>query len=360
MNSIAHTDDLSAAGLERFDCIIDVRSPAEFAEDHLPGAINLPVLSDEERARIGTHYKQVSPFEARRMGAALTARNIAHHVETTLSDRPKDFKPLIYCWRGGMRSNSMAMVLGAVGWRATLIKGGYRTWREQVSAGLEAETPWPVILIDGQTGTAKTKLLHILASRGEQVIDLEGLARHRGSVFGGFASAEQPSQKAFDTQLWTQMRELDLERPVYVEAESRLVGRRRVPQGLWDAMQSAPRLVIDAPVEARAQYLLTAYPDLADNSAQLREAIEGLKRFHGGETINRWLELGDADDFESLAAELVEAHYDPAYDRARQRHQRDGMETVLKTDALDDPTLNELADQITAAAPSHRAQPARG
>ena len=360
MNSIATTDDLSANGLERFDCIIDVRSPAEFAADHLPGAINLPVLSDEERARVGTHYTQVSAFEARRMGAALTARNIAHHIETALADRPKDFKPLIYCWRGGMRSNSMAMVLGAIGWRATLIKGGYRTWREQVSAGLEADTQWPVILIDGQTGTAKTKLLHILAQRGEQVIDLEGIARHRGSLFGGFAEAEQPSQKAFDTQLWTQMRELDLDRPIYVEAESRLVGRRRVPQGLWDAMQGAPRLVIEAPVEARARYLLTAYPDLAENSDQLRDAITGLKRFQGGETIEGWLDLAETGAFEALAAQLIEAHYDPAYDRARMRHERVGEEITLDTASLDKDALDALASRIMAALPSRRAQPEPG
>ncbi|WP_323762802.1 tRNA 2-selenouridine(34) synthase MnmH [Maricaulis sp.] len=350
MQRIATTDDLSARGLERFDAIIDVRSPSEFAEDHLPGAINLPVLDDEERARVGTHYTQVSVFEARRMGAAIAARNISQHIATALADKDKTFKPLVYCWRGGMRSQSMATILAAVGWKTTLVDGGYRTWRRQVVAQLDTETPLPVVLIDGQTGTAKTRLLHVLAERGEQVIDLEGLACHRGSIFGDFSDHPQPGQKAFETALWTEIRDLDPSRPVYVEAESRSVGRLRVPPRLWHAMQAAPRLEVRAPIAERARYLMTAYPDLPDDPAKLLAAIDGLRRFHARSVIDDWQELARAGDWETLAAALVSTHYDPAYDRARKRGDTAVSRTILATDRLDDAALNALADRLIDAA----------
>lgn len=346
MQRIATTDDLSAQALAQYDAIIDVRSPAEFAEDHLPGAINLPVLDDDERARVGTHYTQVSVFEARRMGAALTARNIAAHIDTVLADREKSFRPLVYCWRGGMRSQSMATILAAVGWKTTLVAGGYRTWRRQVSAALEDDAPMPVILIDGQTGSAKTRLLHLLAERGEQVIDLEGLACHRGSIFGDFADMPQPSQKAFETALWAQLRTLDPNRPVYVEAESRQVGRLRVPPRVWAAMQAAPRISIQAPASARARYLMTAYPDLPRDTEKLMAAIEGLRRFHPKADIEAWQALAESGDFEPLAAALITAHYDPAYDRARKRDKPARKPVVLETLELDAASLIALADRV--------------
>lgn len=349
MQSFATTKDLSSDALAQYDAIIDVRSPGEFAEDHLPGALNLPVLNDAERAHVGTHYKQVSVFEARRMGAALTSRNIARHIETVLADKPKSFRPLVYCWRGGMRSSSMATVLAAVGWKVTLIHGGYRRWRDQAREALEAEQTHTITLVDGQTGTAKTRLLHLLAERGEQVIDLEGLAHHRGSIFGDFAGQEQPSQKAFETRIWAQLRDLDPVRPTYIEAESKLVGRRRVPIGLWKAMQRADRLVIKAPVEERARYLMRAYPDLATNTDKLVQAIEGLRQFQSGETIAAWLAMAEAGEFHALAVALVEAHYDPAYDRARKRDGSKWDERVLETTSLDELALNDLADRVCAA-----------
>ena len=351
MQRIATTDDLSARGLERFDAIIDVRSPSEFAEDHLPGAINLPVLDDAERAEVGTHYTQVSVFEARRMGAAIAARNIAAHLASALADKDKRFKPLVYCWRGGMRSQSMATILAAVGWKTTLVEGGYRTWRRQVSAALDDQAPLPVILIDGQTGTAKTRLLHVLAARGEQVIDLEGLANHRGSIFGHFADIPQPSQKAFESAIWCALRDLDPGRPVYVEAESRQVGQRRVPPRLWAAMQAAPRIEIQATVHERARFLMTAYPDLPRDTGKLVDAIDGLRRFQSRSDIERWLEMARTGGFEALAAALVTAHYDPAYDRARKRDGEAVRRSVLATDSLSDEALEDLADRVLAIRP---------
>ena len=335
MPHLAHTNDLSAVGLERFDAIIDVRSPSEFAEDHLPGAINLPVLDDAERARVGTHYTQISVFEARRMGAALVSRNIARHLETALADKPKQFRPLVYCWRGGMRSQSMALVLASVGWKPVLVEGGYRTWRRQVVELQDALVLPRLIVLDGQTGTAKTAILQALSNAGEQVIDLEGLARHRGSIFGDFPGADQPSQKAFETALHAITRSLDPERPVYVEAESRQVGKRRVPPGLWAAMQSAPRLVIHAPVGARAEYLVTAYPDLLADRAKLKDAINGLRPFHAKARIEDWLARADQGAWTDLAAELVTEHYDLAYDRARKRQLPPAPDAIIQLDRLD-------------------------
>jgi len=357
MQRIATTDDLTAQALAQYDAIIDVRSPSEFAEDHLPGAINLPVLNDAERAQVGTHYTQVSAFEARRMGAAITARNISLHIATALADKEKGFRPLVYCWRGGMRSQSMATILAAVGWKTTLIDGGYRTWRRQVSRALDGDGSLPIILVDGQTGTAKTRLLHVLAERDEQVIDLEGIAHHRGSIFGNFTDRPQPSQKAFETAVWAVLRDIDPGRPVYVEAESRQVGQRRVPPRLWSAMQAAPRLEIRAPVAERARYLTTAYPDLARDSGKLLSAIDGLRRFHAGTEICTWRTMAETGEFTALAEALVMAHYDPAYDRARKRDGEPENRTVLETDSLDDAALERLADRIMTGPRAHSTAP---
>lgn len=338
--------DLSAARLAAHDAIIDVRSPDEFAEDHIPGAVNLPVLSNEERAEVGTIYKQVSAFEARRLGAGLVARNIARHLETTLKDRPQRFRPLVYCWRGGMRSNSMAIMLAAIGWRPVLVEGGYRTWRREVVAALDADAAdLPLIVIDGQTGSGKTALLHILAARGEQVLDLEGLAAHRGSVFGPLTGRAQPSQKQFETSLWQTLRGFDPGRPIYIEAESGMVGKRRVPKRVWQSMLDAPRIQIDAPARARAEHLLTAYPDMIADRGKIETALTKLVPHHGHETIAHWRSLADQEAWHAFALALIETHYDAAYNRARKRAQRK-VDARLSTASLDDAALGVLAEQV--------------
>lgn len=341
--------DVSAAALQRFDLIIDVRSPGEYAEDHLPGAVNMPVLDDAERAEIGTTYVQVSAFEARRAGAALVARNAAKHLETALSDKPKRFRPLVYCWRGGMRSNSMATILAAVGWPVAVLEGGYQTWRRAVMAGIEAASPeLELILIDGQTGTAKTALLDVLSRKGEQVVDLEGLARHRGSAFGGFSNAPQPSQKAFETALWCALEGVDPSRPVFVEAESARIGSVRLPSPLWTQMKVASRIEITAPMAERARFLATAYADIVQDPEQACAALELISPFHPRDQIAHWRELALQGQPETLAAELMSAHYDPAYDRARRKRLTPSALT-LETERLDAAALEALADRIIAS-----------
>ncbi|SEN28499.1 tRNA 2-selenouridine synthase [Pseudorhodobacter antarcticus] len=302
-----------------FDDIIDVRSPAEFAEDHIAGAINLPVLNDAERAEVGTIYKQDSPFRARKVGAALVAANAARHLQGPLADKPGGWQPLVYCWRGGQRSGSFASILSQVGWRTELVAGGYKAYRALVVAALyDTPFPCPVILLDGNTGSAKTDILHRLAARGVQMLDLEGLAQHRGSLFGAMPGG-QPSQKAFESALAMAISRLDPARVVVVEAESSKVGNCRLPPGLWKAMASAKRLEICAPLSARARYLVTAYADMIADPARLSTTIDRLRPAHAADQIDLWQSMAAAGDFQSLAAGLMAQHYDPRYGKHRAR-----------------------------------------
>ncbi|MDB5446268.1 MAG: rhodanese-like protein [Phenylobacterium sp.] len=312
----------SLEALAAFGAIIDVRSPAEFAEDHLPGALNLPVLDDAERAEVGTIYVQESRLKANRMGAAYVARNIARHLETGLADKPAEFAPLVYCWRGGQRSNAMATILSQIGWRPTVLAGGYRTYRRLVRATLyDAPWPTPIVLLDGDTGTGKTEILKRMAQRGGQVIDLEGLAEHRGSVLGDWSGQPQPSQKMFESRIWSVLQRLDPARPVVMEAESSKIGERMLPPALWRAMQSAPRIEISAPLPARARYLVEAYGDLVVDRNRFADALARLPTHLARTELDAWRELFDQGDFLSLAQAIVAAHYDPAYARGRRRAQ---------------------------------------
>ncbi|MGB8814692.1 MAG: tRNA 2-selenouridine(34) synthase MnmH [Paracoccaceae bacterium] len=330
-----------------FDDIIDVRAPAEWAEDHIPGAINLPVLNDAERAEVGTIYKQVNPFTARKLGAALVARNAATHLQGPLADKGGAWRPLVYCWRGGQRSGSFATILAQVGWRVELVAGGYKAWRALVVDALYNQpVRSPVVVLDGNTGSAKTDVLSLLAARGVQVIDLEGLARHRGSLFGAMPGG-QPSQKAFETALAMHLARLDPARPVVVEAESSKVGNCRLPPELWKAMVAAPRVAIVAPVSARAAYLVRAYSDLIEDGARLAEVIARLRPVHAAEVIDAWQEMALAGEFETLAADLMAQHYDPRYGKHRDRMAGSWQEVVV--DKLDPVALEGLADQVLAA-----------
>ena len=308
----------SLDALERaaFDTIIDVRAPSEYAEDHLPGAINLPVLSDEERARVGTIYVQDSPFKARKLGAALVAKNAARHLEGALADKDGGWRPLLYCWRGGQRSGSFASILSQIGWRVDVLAGGYQTYRRKVVECLyDRAFPTSVALLDGNTGTAKTEILSHLPALGIQVIDLEGLANHRGSALG--ARGEQPTQKGFETRLAAEIIRLDPTRPVVIEAESSRIGRLNLPPGLFAAMKAAPRIRIDAPVASRARYLCDAYADVTRDAALLDQRLSYLTRLQGNERVGSWRELAKRGAFEQLAEELIHHHYDPRYDKVR-------------------------------------------
>lgn len=337
--------DLAAHG---FDDIIDVRAPSEYADDHLPGAISLPVLSDEERARVGTIYVQDSPFLARKIGAALVARNSAAHIEGPLANRPGGWRPLVYCWRGGQRSGSFALILSQIGWRVETLAGGYKAWRGLVVSALyDDPVPAPVVVLDGNTGTAKTEILNLLHGLGVQVLDLEGLARHRGSLFGAMPGG-QPSQRGFETALALALSRLDPTRPVVVEAESSKVGDLRLPPKLWAAMTAAPRITLSAPPEERAAYLTRAYADVTGDRDRLVEVIGQLRHAQPREVIDHWLTLAATGDFPPLARGLMDRHYDPRYARHRARMAPPAAEIAAASLTRD--ALPALAARVAAAA----------
>jgi tRNA 2-selenouridine synthase len=339
---------LAALDALPFDDIIDVRSPAEYAEDHIPGAINLPVLSDAERARVGTIYVQQDRFLARKVGAALVARNAARHLEGALADRQGGWRPLVYCWRGGQRSGSFAAILGQIGWRVDVISGGYKAYRKLVVDALYSRPPEAVpLLIDGGTGTAKTALLQHLAAAGEQVIDLEGLAAHRGSLLGGVAGG-QPAQKAFESRLATALARVDPDRPLWLEAESNKIGDLLIPPSLWAAMRRAPRIRVEAPLAARARFLTTAYADLLADPEALSDRLSGLTPFHGRERVAQWQQMAHEGEFAALAAELVSHHYDPRYAKAAAR--AGAPAAVLSLDDLSAPSLRAAVPRLMALA----------
>lgn len=336
--------DLATLG---FDDIIDVRSPAEFAEDHLPGAISLPVMSDAERAQIGTLYKQVSTFTARKVGAAIVARHAAAHLDGALADRTGGWRPLVYCWRGGQRSGSFASILSQIGWRVEVLEGGYKAWRALVVKALYDTPVAPrVVLLSGNTGSAKTEVLNMLPARGLQVIDLEGLARHRGSLFGAMPGG-QPSQKSFEAVLAAALAQLDPSKPVVIEAESSKVGDCGLPPELWKAMKAAPRVAIAASRTARADYLTRAYADMVADPDRLLVVINQLRRAHSAELIAVWSGMAVTADYSALADGLMEHHYDPRYASHRSRAEVPLIEVEAQSLAATD--LPELADRVAVA-----------
>ena len=307
----------SLADLGRFDCIIDVRTPEEFAEDHLPGAINAPVLSNEERVVVGTMYKQVSPFEATKYGAALVAKNIAQHLQTLFADKPINWKPLIYCWRGGKRSGSMTEWFRLIGWKACQLEGGYKTYRHHVLeslSGLPGRFDFRVL--SGLTGSGKTRLLRALGDQGAQILDLEDLARHRGSLLGALPGEAQPSQKSFDSHLLQTLERFDPARSVFVEAESRKIGQVQLPASLMQKMAGSECIRVEASLEDRVEFLCEDYATLLDEPEPFKALLSCLVDLHGRQTIARWHSLVDARAKAELFRELIEKHYDPAYRRS--------------------------------------------
>ena len=344
MSNPGVTEAVDHASLDQFDMIIDVRSPGEFAEDHVPGAVNLPVLDNVERAIVGTTYVQESRFLARRIGAAMVARNVARHLDTALADRPPTFRPLVYCWRGGQRSNAMALILAQVGWRTMVLKGGYKTYRRAAQHRLyETDLNLRLILLEGGTGSAKTAILKRVAALGEQVIDLEEIARHRGSLFGALTNTPQPSQKWFESSLLDQLQRLDPARPVLMESESSKIGNRTLPPAVWQAMLQAGRIQLSAPIEARADYLVKAYPDVIADRALLEHVLTRLEVYPGRKQLANWRTLADAGDFTELVRQVVERHYDPSYMRFNKRDARPKLGEITL------PALDETAQQDAAA-----------
>ncbi|MBC8056368.1 MAG: tRNA 2-selenouridine(34) synthase MnmH, partial [Rhizobiales bacterium] len=292
--------------LGEFSAVIDARSESEYALDRLPGAVNWPSLTDAERIVVGTEYVQVSPFLAKKRGAALVARNIAAHIERELLDTPKDWRPLVYCWRGGTRSGALSTVLDQIGFRVHRLEGGYQAYRRAVLASLDdLPARFSYRVICGSTGAGKSRLLQVLRAQGAQVLDLEALANHRGSVLGLVPGSPQPSQKQFDSRVWEALRAFDPLLPVYVESESKKVGDLRVPPTLIAHMREAPCLRLDLSLDARVALLLQDYGHFVIDTAAFCERLDALRATRGNEIVKAWQEAARAGRTTDVVRELL-------------------------------------------------------
>ena len=303
------------------DITIDVRSRLEYWLGHLPGAVNWPTLNDEERRLVGTTYKQINAFEAKKRGAAMAARNISDHINRDVIDKPKDWKPLTYCWRGGKRSGSLGLILSEIGFRVTLIEGGYKAFRAAVVQDiprLASQFDWRVIC--GTTGSGKTRLLQALIAADAQVLDLEALANHRSSVLGAIPGVPQPTQKHFDTRIWDALRRLDPARPVFVESESKKVGNVAVPASLIDAMRAGPCLNLVLPDDERVALLMEDYDFFVRNFEAFCERLDALKEIRGKQIVEGWKSQVRAGQIAPVVSDLLLSHYDPVYVQSMERN----------------------------------------
>lgn len=341
----------AVARLAEFDAVIDARSENEYAEDRLPGAVNWPSLDNAQRHEVGTLYKQVSPFEARKRGASLVAANIARHIQQHVMDKPKGWKPLVYCWRGGQRSGALSLVLGQIGFNVTLVEGGYKAFRAAVLAELPALVQrLSYRVVCGPTGSGKTRLLQALEAAGAQVLDLEALASHRSSVLGLIPGQPQPSQKRFDTLVWEKLRSFDPARPVYVESESRKVGNVAVPEALIAAMRASACLRLDLPDEERVRLLLEDYDFFARDPELFCQRLEALVQLRGREQVRAWQAQVRAGDIEPVVRELLVKHYDPGYSGSTQRNfTQFGQARAIAPRDRSPQAMAELARELAAS-----------
>lgn len=341
--------------LDHFSHVIDARSEAEYAEDHLPGAINWPSLHDAERQLVGSQYKQINAFEAKKLGAALVAKNIAAHIEREVLDKPKDWQPLLYCWRGGKRSGSLALILDQIGFKVTLVEGGYKAFRAALVHDLATlANRFSYRVVCGTTGSGKTRLLQALAAKGAQVLDLEALAKHRSSVLGVIPGSPQPSQKAYDTLIWAALRQFDVSQPVYIESESKKVGNVVVPEGLIAAMRRAPCLQIELPEDERVALLLEDYDFFVRDIAFFCDRLDALTQARGKETVLDWQTRSRSGDIAGVVRELLRKHYDPVYLQSMKRNFKQyDHATVLRPKGYTLEAFQHLAMSLT----DHQARP---
>lgn len=351
VHTLSATEALKRLG--EFHTVIDARTEDEHALDHVPGAINWPTLNNAERITIGTMYKQVNAFEAKKRGAAIAARNIAAHIEREVLDKARDWRPLVYCWRGGNRSGALATILGAIGFQVTLIEGGYKAWRAALVDDLDHQARrLHYQVICGPTGSGKTRLLQALAAEGAKVLDLEDLAKHRSSVLGHLPGVEQPSQKRFDSLIWDALRGFDPGRPVFVESESKKVGNLRVPEALIDAMRASPCIDLQLADEERVELLMEDYAHFVQDQAFFCQRLEALTELRGKAVVQGWVEQVRDGQIREVVLELLTQHYDPTYAASiRKNFARYGEARACRLDS-------RRADAMSVAARTLLSEPA--
>jgi tRNA 2-selenouridine synthase len=327
-----------------FTQIIDVRSPGEYSRDRIPGAINLPVLSDAERVEVGTLYVQGTRFAARRLGAAMVTRNVAAHLEQYFEPFPEHSRFLLYCWRGGQRSRAMATILHAVGWNVFVISSGYKGYRAHVREAMEKLGPRiRCHLLSGLTGSGKSRILRAMAAQGRQVLDLESLGAHRGSLLGEEPDASQPSQKYFESLLLQQLQRFDLSQPVWIEGESKRLGKLWIPEPLWQPMLHAQVHEIHVPAPVRAAFLLEEYPHFTADPEALLAKLETLREPCGGRILAEWAAQIRAGEWPAFVQSILRHHYDPGYLRNRKFPAPSQEHTAT---ALDEAAISALAGDI--------------
>ena len=294
--------------------IVDVRSPSEYEEDHLPGAVNLPVLSDVQRDRVGTIYHQESTFRARREGAKEICRNAPEIIDEIDRRIERDRPVLVYCWRGGQRSQSLSLILDRIGYNIYRLEGGYKAYRGLVHEYFQ-DRAWssPLVTIYGFTGAGKTLLLEILREKGETVVDLEGAANHRGSAFGGIGLDDQPSQKTFERRLYQEIAQQP--GPIFVEGESRKIGRRTIPDPFFDELIEPPGIWLETSLDLRVQRIRDEYP-WPECRSELVESVGNLKERLGSTTVEDLQEKLRSNRLEDAIQILLEKYYDPAYEQS--------------------------------------------
>ena len=349
LTKIPAADVLNRLG--EFSDVIDARSEGEFAEDHLPGAINWPSLNNDERKLVGTEYKQISAFDAKKHGAALVAKNIARHLERDVIHKPRDWQPLVYCWRGGKRSGSLALILDQIGFNVTLVDGGYKAFRAALVADLpQLAAKFDYRVVCGTTGSGKTRLLQALAAQGAQVLDLEALANHRSSVLGVIPGLPQPTQKAYDSLIWAALRNFDASRPVYIESESKKVGNVAIPEGLITAMRAAPCLQLDLSENERVALLLEDYDFFVKDIEFFCDRLGALTQARGKDVVTDWQTRARSGNLPSVVRELLVNHYDPVYLQSMKRNfVQYSAATVIAPDNRSTAAMELLAAQLLAA-----------
>ncbi len=294
--------------------IIDVRTPAEFAETTIPGAVNVPIFSNDERIEVGTVFQQQGKRDARKLGVRLVAPNIPRLMDRVEELRVGHPGPVIvFCWRGGMRSLAMTSFMNLAGIPARQLLGGHKGFRRKVLDYFEQQQWPPVFVLRGLTGTGKTRVLQQLDEMGYPVVDLEGLANHRGSAFGALGLEPQPSQKKFEALLWARLEELKESPYLVTEGESLHIGRIMVPKAFHQAMQTQTSLWMTASLDVRTQIILEDYPALDQLKEQFEKPINALKERLGGKVVTEFLNLLNSGQWDKLVRELMVRYYDPLY-----------------------------------------------
>lgn len=283
--------------------VIDVRSPSEFSQGHIPGAVNIPLFSDEERKVVGTAYKQINKEAAMYLGLDFAGKKLVDLAKQGEKSAGREKTLLVHCWRGGMRSKSMVWLFETIGIDCYLLEGGYKAYRSYLHA--QFERPLDILVLGGRTGSGKTDILYQLEKMGEQIIDLEGLAHHKGSAFGALGEHPQPSTEQFENKLYQALSLLDPGRLIWIEDESRNVGRCVIPTDFYQQMKGCKILFLDISRELRATHLVKHYAGY--EAEELKSCIEKISKRLGGDLTREALESVDRSDFNSTA--MITLHY---------------------------------------------------